>query len=132
MTRMGGKIGLLYPDISYRITGLCYKVHNDLGRFCSERQYADALERFFVAHKIPFLREYNLETLGKEMKGSFVDFLVEDKIIIDLKAKKFITKEDYYQMLRYLTGSGLKLGLIVNFRNTYLRPKRVINVVNFS
>jgi len=56
-----------------------------------------------------------------------VDFIIENKIIIDIKAKKFITKEDYYQMLRYLKGANLELGIIYNFRNTYLKPKRVLN-----
>ena len=51
----------------------------------------------------------------------------EDKIIIDIKAKKFITKEDYYQMQRYLQTANYQLGLIVNFRSVHLKPKRVIN-----
>ena len=40
--------------------------------------------------------------------------------------KNFITKEDYYQMQRYLKAANLKLGLIVNFRTTYLHPKRIL------
>ena len=46
---------------------------------------------------------------------------------MDIKAKRLITKEDYYQILRYLKVAGLKLGIIVNFRNTYLKPKRIMN-----
>jgi GxxExxY protein len=55
------------------------------------------------------------------------DFIIEDKIIIDFKAKNFITKEDYYQMRRYLASINLKLGIIYNFRCQVLIPKRVIN-----
>ena len=59
--------------------------------------------------------------------GNRVDFLVENAIVIDIKAKKFITKKDYFQMLRYLEAANLQLGIIINFRNTYLKPKRIIN-----
>ena len=59
-----------------------------------------------------------------------IDFIIEGKIIVDIKAKKFITKEDYNQMQRYLNVSGLILGMIVNFRNTHLKPKRIINYKN--
>ena len=55
------------------------------------------------------------------------DFVIEDKIILDLKAKRIVTKEDYYQMKRYLAVSNKKLGLIVNFRQKYISPKRILN-----
>lgn len=60
-------------------------------------------------------------------KSNFVDFIIEDKILIDIKAKPFIEKDDYYQMKRYLEVSNIKLGLIINFRQKYLQPKRVLN-----
>ena len=47
--------------------------------------------------------------------------------LIDFKCKPFITREDYYQMRRYLETIRRELGLIVNFRNKYLKPKRVLN-----
>jgi len=123
-------IKILYPELSYKITGLCYKIHNKLGRFCREKQYADEFEKLLIENNINYYREYHLDNLGKEVMGNVVDFLIENKILIDFKAKKFLTKEDYYQMLRYLETSGLQLGLIINFRNIYLKPKRIINLKN--
>jgi len=123
---------IVYPELSYLITGLCFKVQNKHGRFCRERQYADEFEKLLKANRIPYIRECNLETFGKELRGNKVDFLIVGKILLDIKAKKFITKEDYYQMLRYLESSRLKLGLVVNFRNTYLKPKRIINLKDYS
>lgn len=64
---------------------------------------------------------------GSELGGNKVDFFYERKILVDIKAKNYITKEDYMQMLRYLEASGLKLGIIVNFRGPKVTCKRVIN-----
>ncbi len=118
---------ILYPELSYTISGLCFKVHNELGRFCRERQYADALEKLLVASEVVFEREKNISVdLIDNKATNKVDFSIEGKILVDLKAKPFTEKEDYYQMLRYLKASKYKLGLVVNFRNRYLKPKRII------
>ncbi len=55
-----------------------------------------------------------------------VDFVINKRLLVDLKAKSIVTKDDYYQMNRYLGAGEFKLGLIVNFRNKYLKPIRVI------
>lgn len=126
-------IRILYPQLSYKLTGLCFKTHRQLGRFGRENQYADILELLLKEEKIGYKREYQLHNLDlSQIKGNKVDFLIEDKILLDLKAKKFITKEDYNQMQRYLQASNIELGLIVNFRNTYLKPKRILNTKLYS
>lgn len=121
---------LLYPELSYKITGILFKVHDNLGRFCREVQYGDLLEIELKKNGIEFEREKVLpiKSISNEDISNRVDFLIENKILIDLKAKKFTTKEDYFQMIRYLKSSNLKLGFIVNFRNTYVKPKRIINI----
>lgn len=120
---------VIYPELSYKLTGLMFGAHNELGRFCKEKQYADLLESKFKEENIRYEREkpipFNSER--ETIKGNKVDFCIDDKILIDLKAKKFILKEDYFQMKRYLKATGFKLGLIVNFRDTYLKPKRILN-----
>jgi len=55
------------------------------------------------------------------------DFIIEKAVVLDVKAKKFITKEDYNQMMKYLTLLKKELGLIVNFRASFLKPKRILN-----
>lgn len=120
---------LIYPDLSYKICGLCFNVHNKLGRYRSEKQYADSLEEILKENKIDYKRELKLPPSFKgEKEGRNIpDFIVDDKIIIDLKAKLVISKDDYFQMQRYLISYKKKLGLIFNFRQIYLRPKRIIN-----
>ena len=120
---------IIYPELSYKITGLCFRVQNEMSRFAKERQYADRLEQLLKINHIKYQREIKLpfQFQGEKVKRNVADFLIEDKILLDCKAKKFISKEDYFQMQRYLKAAELRLGLIVNFRNNHLKPQRVIN-----
>jgi len=121
---------IIYKDLCYTINGLCFQTQKELGRFCREKQYADRLEQLLLQHKIPYKREAKIQfdfNEGNKVGGNFADFLIDDKIILDCKAKKFITKDDYNQMQRYLSAKKATLGLIVNFRSSYLKPKRIIN-----
>ena len=56
-----------------------------------------------------------------------VDFLIENKVVLELKAKRMLTREDYYQVRRYLGALDFKLGLLINFRDKYVRPRRILN-----
>lgn len=120
---------IIFPELSYKICGLCFEIHNRLGQFRSEKSYADALEEVLKTSGITYQREHSLDAsfVGENNRRNIPDFMIEDKIVMDLKTKRIITKEDYFQMKRYLTASGKKLGLIVNFRQKYLNPKRILN-----
>ena len=116
---------IIEKELSYKINGILFGIHNRLGRFARERQYGDELEIELKRRGINFKRENSLEVGGR--KSNFVDFIIEDKIVLELKAKPFTDKEDYYQLQRYLHNARIKLGLLVNFRDRYLKPKRILN-----
>lgn len=116
---MNGK--LIYPKLSYQITGICFEAHNELGRFAREKQYGKYIEKRLKESGIEFEKELSISDVGNT-----VDFLIDDKIVLELKNKEVTTKMDYFQVQRYLQSTGLKLGLLINFRNKYLRPKRII------
>jgi len=121
---------LIYKDECYKIYGICYDIQNKVGSVFNERQYQDVLEVKLKAEGIPYEREKDLLfDLGNEAKfgGNKVDFVVFGKIAVDLKAKKFITREDFRQMMRYLKSGKYKLGLVVNFRGNKVVIKRVVN-----
>jgi GxxExxY protein len=120
---------LIYPEISYKLNGIFFEVQNRLGRYSTEKQYADAIEELIKENKIPYEREKEIEIPFGKMKigGNKVDFIIENKILVDIKAKRYITKEDYLQMRRYLRAINFKLGLLVNFRGKSIFVKRVIN-----
>ncbi len=114
---------LIYPELSYCATGICFATQNQLGRFAREKQYCDLIEEKLKESKINYEREC---TIGKT--GNRVDFLIEGKIILEIKTKPFLLKEDYYQLQRYLQITDKKLGLLVNFRSRFLKPARVVRI----
>lgn len=116
---------VLYPELSYTITGFCFEVQKELGRFCRERQYCDALEKKLRDRNISYEREKTIE--NENVQGNRIDFLVENAIILEAKSVPYLTKEDYFQTQRYLQAANKKLALVVNFRSRYLKPKRIIN-----
>ena len=119
---------IIEKENSYIITGLCFKVQKKLGRFCRERQYCDEFESLLESEKIPYKREFEIQDLNHDSPaGNKVDFMIYGKIPVDFKAKNYITKEDYFQMQRYLSAAKAELGMIVNFRDSHLKPKRVVN-----
>jgi len=120
---------ILYKDLSFKITRFLFKVHNDLGRFRNEKQYSDFFEKLLENSNLKYEREYRFEDkqYGKEKVRCICDFIIDDKIILEFKTNEFISKQDYYQTQRYLTTLNLRLGILVNFRQIRLVPKRVIN-----
>ncbi|MDD5291246.1 MAG: GxxExxY protein [Patescibacteria group bacterium] len=118
---------LIYPELSYVITGILFSVHNQLGQYEREKRYCNLIEEKLKEINIPYWRELRIGD-----SGNILDFIVDNKIIIEAKAKRVITREDYYQTQRYLQETNIKLALLVNFRNKYLKPTRVIRIENFK
>ena len=118
-----GKI--VEKELSYKLNGIFYAIQDKLGRFARERQYSDELEVELKNSHIAYRREFPIEAGGR--KSNFADFIIEEKILIEIKTKPFIIKEDYAQTMRYLNAGNLKLGLLVNFQQRFLKPKRVLN-----
>jgi len=120
---------LIYPELSYELNGILFMCHNKLGRYRSEKEYGDFLEEAFKNYNITFEREKSLPPSfkGEQSRRNIIDFVIEDKVILELKAKLVTSKDDYFQMQRYLGAFDKRLGIIANFRQKYLRPKRIVN-----
>ena len=115
------KIDLLYEDLTYKIRGILFEVHRELGRFAKGKQFADSLEQKLIERNIKYKRELRVSD-----SGNIIDFLIDGKVILEIKSKPFLLKTDYYQLQRYLQSTQIKLGLLVNFRAEYLNPQRVL------
>ena len=113
----------IYKDLSYEINGVLFATHNELGPYAREKQYGDVAVRIFKEKGCKCSREVRVGD-----SGNIMDMVIQDKVALEFKAKRILTKEDYYQMQRYLQESGLKLGILVNFRDKLIRPKRIVRI----
>lgn len=120
---------IVYKDLSFKLCGLSYEIKNKLGSSCSEKQYQEALEFKLKSNNIFHEREKDILFKFDEgdISGNKADFVIENKIVIDLKAKKYITRDDFKQMLRYLKAGKYRLGLIINLGSPSVVIKRVMN-----
>jgi len=120
---------LLYSDLTRDIIGAAIEVHKILGVGFLESVYEEALAIEFELQKIPSERQKTIDVFYKNrLAKQFVcDFIVYDKIVIELKAIRKISDIEKAQMLNYLKATGLNLGLSLNFGSGSLEVKRLIN-----
>ena len=116
----------LYKDLTYAIIGAAMEVHRILGPGFLESVYEEALAHEFDLRGIPYQRQARLAVLYKEIvAGEFrADFLVDGKVVVELKAIKALTEGDEAQLLNYLKGTGHRVGLLLNFGAPSLEHKR--------
>lgn len=122
-------MGIIHKEESYQIIGICMEVHNNLGAGFSEIVYKDALELEFKNAKIEYSREkeYAVNYKGIILSHKFyADFVIFDKIILEVKGKNKIADEDIAQCINYLKVSGNNLALLVNFGEQKLNYKRIV------
>ena len=113
----------------YQIIGICMEVHRILGKGLLEIVYKDAIECELTRLKIPYTREKKYEVEYKEVilpHHFFADFVVFNKIILEVKSQKKLVDEHYSWVLNYLGISKCPLGLLVNFGENSLITKRII------
>ncbi len=116
-----------YADITQKIIGCAMKVHNTLGNGFQEVIYQRALAIEMTAQELSFVREmempifYESEDIGTRR----VDFFVEEKIMVELKAITQLEKVHLAQGLNYLEAYKMEIGILLNFGNTKLEFKRL-------
>jgi len=83
-----GRAQILHEELSYKIRGILYKVHNQLGRFRNEKQYCDAIEQLLKEIRLDYKREMVLQQsfVGERVGRNRIDFIVENEIIIEVKS----------------------------------------------
>ena len=130
---MNSKINILYKEESYKIIGACMKVHRELGAGFLEAIYEEALKKEFNNLGIPFESQVKLhvfyegEKLDKYYKA---DFICYNKIVLEIKAVSQVPDAFYAQIKNYLTATKKELGMLINFGQSSLFYKRVINSNN--
>lgn len=121
---------LIEPELSYRIVGCLFAVYNELGPGHAERLYQRALAAEFLRQGLAFREQVAVPVdLHKKIIGRhFLDFLVEERIVVELKRQRQIYQRHYDQVVAYLSALNLPLAIIANFGPEELAFRRVINV----
>src|SRR4051812_3058024 len=108
---------LLYPELSYKVQGSFFKVYNTLGFGHKEIVYERALAEELQVQKISFQVQKRLPIYynSKKIAEYVPDFVIDQKIIIELKALEFLPKKLTTQLIYYLKGTNYSLGYLINF-----------------
>ena len=124
---MPGKVKGPHEESTYKIIGAAMAVHRRLGPGHKEVIYQRALEEELMQAAIDFEAEKNLPVYDSErLLGFYIpDFIVEDKVIVEIKAFATLHQKYLGQVITYLNHTGLKIGLLINFGERSLRPRRV-------
>ncbi|MEO6228681.1 MAG: GxxExxY protein [Ferruginibacter sp.] len=120
---------LLFKEESFKIIGICMEIHKALGMGLKEINYKDAMEMDFVEQNMSFSREkrFTVKYKGKVLRNPYLaDFVVYDSIVIEVKSCAAIIETHMAQALSYLSISGLRLALLINFGERSLTWKRLV------
>lgn len=118
----------LYEDVTYKIRGACFEVYKQFGGAFKEKVIENSLIEELKSRGLEIENQKRIDIYFKDKKvGVYVpDMIVNNSVLIELKCKPFITKEDERQFWLYLKGSEYKLGLLINFGSSKLEIKRRI------
>lgn len=119
---------ILYKDLSYKIIGLAIQVRKELGFGFLEKVYENALMILFEENKIEAKQQFPIKVCFHDrVIGDYIaDILVENQIILELKAQEKITGVHKAQTLNYLRATGLRLAILLNFGKDRLEHERLI------
>ena len=121
--------GILYKDLSYRVMEAVFEVHNTLGPGFLESLYEEALAYELELRGIPFERQkaITVHFKGREIGTHRLDFVIDGKIVLEIKATAALTDTFKQQTLSYLKATGLKLGILINFGTSRVEYTRIAN-----
>ena len=124
------KTDLIYPEVSYKIIGILFDVYNNLGPGYQEIYYQRAISSVFKKEKFNFREQVgiSLDYLGNKIGRYILDFVIGNKIILEIKKGDRFSRKDIEQIYAYLKAKNLKLGILANFTNQGVKFKRILNL----
>lgn len=120
----------LHKDLCYQILGAVYNTRNAFGPGQKELVYQNTLEEELKFKSIPLKREFQINLRSprtNKVVGFYrVDFLIDEKVILEVKAERMLPATTYQQVFHYLRSSPYEVGYVVNFSAPRLYIKRLI------
>jgi GxxExxY protein len=120
---------IIHKELSYKVLGMAYTVHNILGPGLLEHAYREAMCVELRLEGIPFEREqiFSLEYKGENVGTYFADIVVDNKIILELKSVEAFHPAMESQLINYLKISKIPVGYLLNFRDRIVHWRRCVN-----
>ncbi len=120
---------VVFRELSYRVMEAVFEVHNTLGPGFLENVYEEALAYELEARNIPFKRQRTIQIRykGKVIGTHRLDLLVDDKIVLELKAVSSLNNFFKQQTLSYLRATNMRLGILINFGRPRVEYSRIVN-----
>lgn len=123
-------MALLLPELARTVVGLCYKISEEGGPYLSPEDYIESVRYELNERQLNFRQNeiVELEYLGRIVDRHVIEFIIEDKILLDLKGRQLFRHPIFYKQLAfYLEKENLPLAFVVDFHSRHLKLRRVIN-----
>ncbi|SRR6266496_3278013 len=119
---------LLHKELTFAVIGAAMEVHRILGPGFLEAVYQGALEKELTLRGIPFERKVKLPVVYKDtIIGEYeADLVIDKKFVVELKSLSRLNSSHQAQAMHYLTATGVRLALLLNFGTGSLEHQRVI------
>lgn len=120
---------VIYKELSYKIVGILFEVYNELGYGYKEKYYEKALmvalneQKIKFKTQVPFALKFKEKIIGR----NYLDFLIEDRLVLEIKKGKHYSKNNLDQVKQYLKITKLKLAILANFTPDGIKYIRVLN-----
>ncbi|MCX6742862.1 MAG: GxxExxY protein [Candidatus Parcubacteria bacterium] len=123
---------LIYKELSYEIVGILFDVYNELGSGYNEKYYENAIAKALEKRSIYYQRQVqsDLKYKGENIGTFFLDFLIDRKIVLEIKVGQKFSKQNFNQVYEYLKATNTKLAILVIFTQKGVRFIRVLNINN--
>ncbi|OGY42718.1 MAG: hypothetical protein A2Y67_01490 [Candidatus Buchananbacteria bacterium RBG_13_39_9] len=121
---------LVYPELSYEITGILFDVFKELGPGHKEKYYQNAIYMTLTkkGYKVQKELYIPLNYRGNKVGSYYLDFLINDKIVLEIKKGDYFKKNSIDQINQYLKTANLQLGILAQFTSAGVRTKRILNI----
>jgi len=121
---------LIYPELCYQIMGILFEIYKELGSSYQEKYYQKIVATELKKYGLRFKEQVKAPLIykGNKIGNYFLDFVIENKIVLELKKVERFSQKHIEQIYAYLKVSGLKLGILATFTKNGVRFKRIVNI----
>lgn len=124
------KSDLVYPELSFQVVGILFEVYNQLGYGFAEKVYQKATATGLKNSGLKFQEQVFAPVLfeHEQVGTGYLDFLIENKLVLELKKGDRFAKAHIDQVYQYLVSKNLKLGILAYFSPKKLHFRRIVNI----